>query len=181
MSSGDCIMYDQSSSNAQDQLLVHQIAHQVPEHHVREAINPRTGRRERVFVNLEAVYPDYKNPSYEISFEELRAKNRGWTSKDWKSPKKALKEIPDNAAGRTQVLQDERHRSTDQTLMEETKQKLNLEDKCSRQNESSSNVEEPRESRMAKVKKIKMKEIGETQTSKYYVYLPPGLHSCVSC
>jgi checkpoint serine/threonine-protein kinase len=174
-------MYDQSNSNTQDQPLVKRIPQVVPEHHVREAMNPRTGRRERVFVNLEAVYPDYKNPSYEVSFEELRAGSRGWTTKHWKSSKKALKEIPDNAAGRTQFLQDAKPESTDQTLAEEAKQKLNLQDNVCGQNESPSNAEEPRESKKAKVKKIKMKEIGETQTSKYYMHLHPAQHSSASC
>ena len=49
-------------------------------------INPKTGRAERVFVNLEAVYPNMKDPSLEISFEELRATRRGWTSKTWRRP-----------------------------------------------------------------------------------------------
>lgn len=70
----------------------------VPEHRVREAINPRTGRRERVFVDLAAVYPDYKNPNIEVSFEELRALKRGWMDKDWRANKEPLKQISGNAA-----------------------------------------------------------------------------------
>ena len=42
--------------------------------------NPRTGKVERVFVNLEAVYP---NDHDEMSFDELRAKARGWFDRDW--------------------------------------------------------------------------------------------------
>ena len=34
-------------------------------------------------MNLEVVYPNPNNPNEEMSFEELRAKSRGWTSKNW--------------------------------------------------------------------------------------------------
>ncbi|GAB7360832.1 hypothetical protein MBLNU230_g0818t1 [Neophaeotheca triangularis] len=39
-----------------------------------------TGRRECVFVNLEALYPQ---PGQEYCFEELRARHRGWLDVDW--------------------------------------------------------------------------------------------------
>ncbi|KAL8757743.1 MAG: hypothetical protein Q9199_001996 [Rusavskia elegans] len=45
--------------------------------------NPKTGKIERVFVNLEAVYPNPNDPAEEFSFEELRARYRGWTDKNW--------------------------------------------------------------------------------------------------
>ncbi|MCJ1393976.1 hypothetical protein MMC18_006853 [Xylographa bjoerkii] len=48
-----------------------------------EVVNPRTGKVERVFVNLEAVYPNPNDPNEEYSFEELRAKQRGWLDKSW--------------------------------------------------------------------------------------------------
>lgn len=53
-----------------------------------QTTNPRTGKIERVFVDLEAVYPDPDDPSQEFSFEELRAKSRGWSNKDWAAEKK---------------------------------------------------------------------------------------------
>lgn len=46
-------------------------------------MNPRTGKIERVFVNLRAVYPNPDDPSEEMSIEELRAAARGWTDKTW--------------------------------------------------------------------------------------------------
>ncbi|KAI9868646.1 MAG: hypothetical protein M1813_004496 [Trichoglossum hirsutum] len=48
--------------------------------HQQEQINPRTGKAERVFVNLEACYPNPEDPNTELSFEELRAIRRGWIS-----------------------------------------------------------------------------------------------------
>lgn len=84
----------------------------IPEHHVREAVNPRTGRRERVFVDLEAVYPDCRNPAHEVSFEELRAIKRGWMDKKWRR-KEPLQQISGNVAGdapptKLKIFKDER-------------------------------------------------------------------------
>ncbi|OAL29189.1 hypothetical protein AYO20_09242 [Fonsecaea nubica] len=47
-----------------------------------QVVNPRTGRAERVFVDLEAIYP--ADTDQEFSFEELRAMSRGWAQKDWR-------------------------------------------------------------------------------------------------
>lgn len=50
--------------------------------------NPKTGKTERVYVNLEAVYPNPDDPTEEFSFEELRARFRGWTDRDWASDRR---------------------------------------------------------------------------------------------
>ncbi|KAL8810357.1 MAG: hypothetical protein Q9200_002637 [Gallowayella weberi] len=50
--------------------------------------NPKTGKVERVFVNLEAVYPNPNDPTAEFSFEELRARSRGWADRDWAAERK---------------------------------------------------------------------------------------------
>lgn len=55
-------------------------------------VNPRTGKIERVFVNLEAVYPEPNNPGVEFCFEELRAARRGWLQQDWRVQKEVAKE-----------------------------------------------------------------------------------------
>ena len=47
-------------------------------------MNQRSGRQEKIFVNLEAVYPTPEVPGTELSFEELRASSRGWLQKKWK-------------------------------------------------------------------------------------------------
>jgi checkpoint serine/threonine-protein kinase len=55
-----------------------------------QCINSKTGRLEIVFADLRLVYPDFDNPmAVEYSFEELRAKHRGWLDRDWASKKKA--------------------------------------------------------------------------------------------
>ncbi|KAL1615029.1 protein kinase [Diplodia seriata] len=51
-----------------------------------QTVNMRTGKIERVFVNLEAVYPNADDPmAAEFCFEELRARHRGWMQYDWKA------------------------------------------------------------------------------------------------
>lgn len=43
----------------------------------------RSGKVERVFVNLELVYPNPSDPTEEYCFEELRAACRGWSREEW--------------------------------------------------------------------------------------------------
>lgn len=46
-------------------------------------VNPANGRKERVFVDLEAVYPTPDEPGTELSFEEIWAANQGWLDHDY--------------------------------------------------------------------------------------------------
>lgn len=154
----------QSKSNSREQESVK--PQEIPEHHVREAVNPRTGRRERVFVNLEAVYPDRRNPSHEISFEELRAISRGWMDKDWRSQKKPLKEISGNASCKEPVIADDPENCPNSSLAADV-DKLTIEENDTHPTATASRVEESRDVKSGKAKKIKLREIkGETQTSK---------------
>lgn len=45
--------------------------------------NPASGKKERVFVDLQAVYPSPEEPGTELSFEEVWAANRGWLQQTW--------------------------------------------------------------------------------------------------
>ena len=45
-------------------------------------VNPKTGRKECVFVNLEEVYPRDGYHGAEYCFEELRARRRGWVRRN---------------------------------------------------------------------------------------------------
>ncbi len=76
---GVCHTCIQTKSNPNDEIVS---PHPLREH--QQAVNPRTGRLEVVFVDLEQVYPNHEDPmSEEYSFEELRAKHRGWMDYDW--------------------------------------------------------------------------------------------------
>ncbi|PLB55421.1 putative checkpoint protein kinase [Aspergillus steynii IBT 23096] len=151
------IFRDESNSSLQNKEPV-QPKH-IPEHRVREAINPRTGRRERVFVNLDAVYPDYSNASVEVSFEELRAMKRGWLDKDWRSHKEPLKQI----SGNENMIDQERE------LPEEFNRKLTVKDPESSQPQAAD------DGKSSKSRKLKLREVrGETQTVKMKFDSPTG-------
>jgi checkpoint serine/threonine-protein kinase len=131
---------------------------QVPEHHVREAVNPRTGRRERVFVDLESVYPDPSNPAHEVSFEELRALKRGWMSKNWRSQKGPLRQISGNAGGVDVQSGKSKPSPVDEELVVR-------EDRHSQSHDQ----EGVHEGKSGKSRRLKVKEVkGETQTGKLF-------------
>lgn len=46
-------------------------------------VNSVSGKRERVFVSLEAIYPSPEEPGSELSFEEVWAMTRGWLEQSW--------------------------------------------------------------------------------------------------
>ncbi|OHW95792.1 checkpoint serine threonine-protein kinase bub1 [Colletotrichum incanum] len=46
-------------------------------------VNPVSGKKERIFVSLEAVYPTPEEPGSELGFEEVWAMNRGWLDVSW--------------------------------------------------------------------------------------------------
>jgi checkpoint serine/threonine-protein kinase len=72
-------------------------AHPLREH--QQALNPKTGRLEVVFVDLQKVYPNRDEPmSEEYSFEELRAKHRGWLDHDWAAIRRKEQEEARKAA-----------------------------------------------------------------------------------
>ena len=128
-------------------------------------INPRTGKPERVFVNLDAVYPNPKDPSLEMSFEELRSANRGWMSKMWQRPgPKPLETIAGNK-------QSQRLKTT----IPETKHVEALADDLKNKASLAEETIQPQDSfdfkkvseKPARPKRLKVREISqETQTSK---------------
>ncbi|CAL8579036.1 protein kinase [Xanthoria parietina] len=76
--------------------------------------NPKTGKTERVYVNLEAVYPNPDDPTEEFSFEELRAKFRGWTDRDWTTDR------------RRENLHESRTQENTRRLLSPEESKINL-------------------------------------------------------
>ncbi|KAF2027903.1 hypothetical protein EK21DRAFT_70968 [Setomelanomma holmii] len=73
------IFKDETKSDSYDETFK---PHPLREH--QQALNPKTGRLEVVYVDLAKVYPNHDSPmSEEYSFEELRAKHRGWMDYDW--------------------------------------------------------------------------------------------------
>jgi checkpoint serine/threonine-protein kinase len=84
----------QTKSNSNDE---NSKSHPLREY--QQALNPKTGRLEIVYVDLEKVYPNHDNPmSEEYSFEELRAKHRGWLDHDWAAIRRKEQEEARKAA-----------------------------------------------------------------------------------
>ena len=58
--------------------------------------NPATGKKERVFVDLQAIYPRPEEPGTELSFEEVWAANRGWLDQTWEDDEPIEADYPEN-------------------------------------------------------------------------------------
>ncbi|KAF2853963.1 checkpoint protein kinase-like protein [Plenodomus tracheiphilus IPT5] len=88
------IFKDETKSNSR---IENAPSHPLRDH--QQAVNPRTGRLEVVFVDLASVYPNFENPmSEEYSFEELRARHRGWLRHDWASIRRQERAEAEKAA-----------------------------------------------------------------------------------
>ncbi|KAI9824883.1 MAG: hypothetical protein M1832_001488 [Thelocarpon impressellum] len=115
--------------------------------HQQQVVNPRTGKAERVFVKLDAVYPDARDPTVEMSFEELRAKQRGWLERDWSKERRARigRRLDQSDGDRTSPIEEDETR------------------------------EVGRAGRVSRSKNLKVKEIKvETQTIKTNLASPTG-------
>ena len=132
--------------------------------------NPRTGKVERVFVDLESVYPNAEDPLEEMSFEELRAQSRGWLDKDWTA---ANKNISNSKPVSIEELRQVPLSASDS--VPEGVQDLPLEHAqfASQDTETQSEIiveARAREAKVGRPKKMKIMEVkGETQTSRLFV------------
>ncbi|KAL6714595.1 protein kinase [Lecanora helva] len=139
-----------------------------------QTVNAKTGKIERVFVNLEVVYPDDGNE--EMSFEELRAKSRGWLDRDWASKSRQKQRSPQNAQKEPVVEPTEvdpipfESQST-----QDTQSGPDLHDSPNSTLENTISVDLTREGRSGKPKKTKIREVkGATQTIKTNLESPTG-------
>lgn len=160
---------------------------------VQQAVNPKTGRLEVVFVHLEKVYPNHADPmAEEYSFEELRAKHRGWLDQDWaairhKEQDQARKEAEAAADAKEQQQQPEPRPLAVKQVEEQPPRPKTVPLKGSVDDESPTNDEnappsqedlekakaarrarkEERANRTRKIKVMDVKEVqNETQTGK---------------
>ncbi|KAI1083168.1 Mad3/BUB1 homology region 1-domain-containing protein [Whalleya microplaca] len=123
-------------------------------------INPHSGKRERVFVNLEAVYPTPEEPGTELSFEEIWAANRGWLDAVWEDEDFA--EDHQESGKRSPSVDD---------LSRNIAQKLVVHQDVVMLDENGVVKEQ---SRPAKSKKKKLMEFNETQIIKAKLDSPSG-------
>ncbi|KAF3075347.1 Checkpoint serine/threonine-protein kinase BUB1 [Trichoderma lentiforme] len=125
--------------------------HQVTTH-------PQTGKRERIFVDLAAVYPTPEEPGTELSFEEIIAAHRGWLDRLWN----------------TDYSRQDRMvplREVD-NLTQDTTDKLIIDGDPMDLDENGVVNEKPRESRSGRKKKTM--EVNETQIIKTKLDSPSG-------
>lgn len=57
-------------------------------------VNPNTGKRERIHVDLATLYPTPDVQGSELSFEEVWAKNRGWLDHSWEDEPSTDENMP---------------------------------------------------------------------------------------
>ena len=109
-------------------------------------------------MNLEAVYPNDNDPNKEMSFEELRAKSRGWLNRDWQAEsKQRMRE--------TSVLPIAPAEEAVETL-QPTRPKPDTQSSSNIHLETTIAVDIGREGKAGRSKKTKTREVkGETQTS----------------
>lgn len=120
-------------------------------------VNPVSGKRERIHVNLEAIYPMPEEPGTELSFEELWAANRGWIDACWDEES---------------IVQDRQPPADENVdlLSQRVATNLVVHHDVVRLDENGA-IQEPRKS--SKPKKKRTAEVNETQISQ--LYLVPSL------
>jgi len=127
-------------------------------------VNQRNGRQEKIFINLEAVYPTPEVSGTEMSFEELRASSRGWLHKQWKSERGTF--VLEDAKPSDIVPQPlSFEEGEDVVLSEAFTDKLVIPRDPLILDENGAVKEASREGRS---RKLKTMEVNETQISKIY-------------
>lgn len=117
-------------------------------------VHPQTGKKERIFVGLEAIYPTPDQPGTELSFEEIVAANRGWLEHVWDD------ELVDNSRGLEESGSPLREIEGMNRGMAD---KLVVDQDRVLYDENGAIMEPPCDSRLSKKKKVM--EVNETQIS----------------
>jgi checkpoint serine/threonine-protein kinase len=120
-----------------------------------QVIVNQKGRTERIFVNLEAIYPSPDIAGSELSLEELRASHRGWLSKIW-SPENLPKLNNVSMQSTEPDLQVEELRGKFSEKLVIARDPVTLDENGA--------AKEP--SREGKGRRMRIKEVNETQISK---------------
>ncbi|KAH7017877.1 Mad3/BUB1 homology region 1-domain-containing protein [Ilyonectria destructans] len=155
------------------------------------SVHPQTGKKERVFVDLAAIYPTPEEQGTELSFEEIMAGNRGWLDCAWEDesidenlvaepvlvPLRDIEEISKGTSQKLVIHQDPVH--YDENFVSEpvlvplrdaeeinkgVGQKLVIHQDSVHYDENGAVMEQPRAPRGGKKKKVI--EVNETQIIK---------------
>ena len=119
------------------------------------------GRTERIFVNLEAIYPDPDVIGTELSLEELRAGQRGWLKRSWE-PETSKQDFSITASSPLITEQPEEQVAK---LTEAISEKLVIARDPVALDENGVMIEPAREGRG---RRMKIKEVNETQISRFH-------------
>ena len=129
-------------------------------------------------MSLEAVYPEEENMDEEMSFEELRAKSRGWLRRDW-AAENSLRSVQEirNLAGHertpnvTSKIEEAPQALRESPLTENAGSGPEMHDSSNEVLENTVAIEAARESKSGRTRKIKIREVkGETQTSMFSLH-----------
>ena len=126
--------------------------------------NQQNGKKERVFVDLSAIYPTPEEPGSELSFAEVWAANRGLLDKSWENENAPLQEARLPVA-HTPPRMDE--------LAEAITTKLIVHHEVVKLDENGAIIENHQ--RGGRPKKKKVMEVNETQISMCHTV---SLHPC---
>ncbi|EPQ62336.1 Protein kinase [Blumeria graminis f. sp. tritici 96224] len=134
-----------------------------------EVTKNQKGRIERIFVNLEAVYPFPNKFGSELSIEELIAGNRGWLTKIWKPEICKESSLPVSSKSskylaKFSVSPNDSQSSSPNENTSRVHEAAQLDENCM--------VKEPHRDRPSR--KMKVREINETQIIKAKLSSPTG-------
>jgi len=121
-------------------------------------VNPKNGRREHVFVSLETLYPTPNVNGTELCFEELMAGRRGWLKMGWK-PEVSKQPAPTTKSRDSTSESD----INIDYVSREVSEKLVIARDPPMLDENGAAKEHSREGRG---RRMKIKEVNETQISK---------------
>ena len=135
-------------------------------HGTPSVVGSKVSKPERVFVNLEAVYPRGNDPTVEFSLEELRAIARGWTAQSWtRDVQHPLKAVSQNIQKSPRIAKQYPRYADAGNLEDSLRDKLVL---AEHYQDSLANNHSPKnetDARAPKPKKLKSREVRqETQT-----------------
>lgn len=125
-------------------------------------------------MNLEAVYPNPDDPSEEMSFEELRAKARGWTDRAWVTENEEIVFEQSQSRESNQRACSIMQKKQAECLLQVVEQGSDLQ-KVSELRTDSVLDEEARRQKSGRQKKLKIREVkAEVQTVKTNLESPTG-------
>ncbi|KAG9242870.1 Mad3/BUB1 homology region 1-domain-containing protein [Calycina marina] len=132
----------------------------------RVTINPKNRRSEHVFVNLERLYPQPNVLGTELCFEEMMAGHRGWLNKVWKP-----EGCPGPESVRSQLTTAESTNMSFETITQDITEKLVISQDPIILDENGATKVPSREGRG---RRMKIKEVNETQIIKAKLSSPSG-------